>query len=122
VSSSGGCTTNHSLLSDIWDKYDSRQIVFELKNVKEIAGSHINQLNRYLTEGFGRFGVLLTRNPLKSAAFKNTLDLWSGQRRCILSIADADVELMVNLYEGKQRNPIDVLNMKYVEFMRKCPS
>ncbi len=113
---------SHSLLSDIWEKYDSRQVVFELKNVKEIEGSHINQLNRYLTEAFGRFGILLTRNPLKSAAFKNTLDLWAGQRRCILAIADPDVELMVNLYEGKQRDPIDVLNMKFVEFMRKCPS
>jgi hypothetical protein len=113
---------SHPLLSDIWEKYASRQVVFELKNVKAIDGGHINQLNRYLTEGFGRFGILLTRNSLKSAALKNTLDLWAGQRRCILAIADADVELMVNLYEGKQRDPIDVLNMKYVEFMRRCPS
>jgi len=112
----------HPLLGDIWEEYDSRQIVFELKNVKTIDGGHINQLNRYLTGAFGRFGILLTRNPLKSSAFKNTLDLWSGQRRCIVAISDADLELMVNLYEGKQRDPIDVLNMRYVEFTRKCPS
>jgi hypothetical protein len=54
--------------------------------------------------------------------FKNTLDLWSGQRRCIIALDDTDVELMVNVYEGKQRDPIDVLKKKYVEFTRACPS
>ena len=94
----------------------------ELKNVREITRDHINQLNRYLNDNFGRFGILLTRNPLKSAMLKNTTQLWSGQRRCIVSITDDDLELMVNVYDGHQRNPVDVLNKKYVEFLRACPS
>jgi hypothetical protein len=55
------------------------------------------------------------------AVFRNTADLWSGQRRYILILDDYDLELIVNLYESKQRDPLDVLKKKYVEFMRACP-
>ena len=37
-------------LRDIFDQYESRQLVFELKNVREIEREHVNQLNRYLKE------------------------------------------------------------------------
>lgn len=115
-------TKTNNLLQDLWDNYGSRQIVFELKNVREIERDHINQLNRYLSDNFGRFGILLTRNPLKTAMMRNTTQLWSGQRKCIVAITDDDLELMVNLFDGKQRDPIDVMNKKYVEFLRACPS
>jgi hypothetical protein len=111
----------HQLLDEIWQRYSSRQLVFELKNVKEVQRDHINQLNRYLNEQFGTFGILLTRNPLKATMFRNTVQLWSGQRRCIITVTDDDLDLMVTLYEGKQRDPIDVINKKYVEFTRACP-
>jgi len=110
------------LLKELYEKYDCRQIVFEMKNVKEVGREHINQLNRYLSEQFGRFGVILTRNPLKKNIMKNTIDLWSGQRKCILCLDDEDMKLMVDVYENKQRDPMEVTNKKYVEFIRLCPS
>jgi hypothetical protein len=109
-------------LQEILEDYKSRQLVMELKNVKSIERDHIYQLNRYLTNELGSFGVLLTRNPLPKAMFKNTVDLWSGQRRCIISLSDTDLELMVEVFESKQRTPIEVLKMRYVEFRRACPS
>lgn len=109
-------------LADILDAYQSRQIVMELKNVKAIERDHINQLNRYLGGEFGNFGVLVTRNPLPRAMFKNTVDLWSGRRRCIIAVTDADLEQMVEVFESKQRLPIEVLKKKYVEFIRACPT
>ena len=113
---------SHEFLSDLYDTYESRQLVFELKNVHELSREHVNQLNRYMTEEFGRFGVLFTRNPPPSSVFRNTIDLWSGQRRCILILDDSDLELMCDLYKNKQRRPIDVVKKKYVEFMAACPS
>lgn len=113
---------SQDFLRDIHTDYDTRQIVLELKNVAEINRDHINQLNRYLANEFGRFGVLVTRNRLPRAMFKNTIDLWAGQRRCILAISDEELELMVNVFESKQRLPIEVLKAKYVEFTRACPS
>lgn len=109
-------------LKDILDDYHSRQLVMELKNVRAIEREHINQLNRYLTAEFGAFGVLVTRNPLSRAMFRNTVELWSGQRRCIIALVDEDLDLMVEVYESKQRLPIEVLKKKYVEFRRACPA
>jgi hypothetical protein len=109
-------------LKEILQDYHSRQLVMELKNVQAIERDHINQLNRYLVNEFGEFGILVTRHPLSRAMTTNTVELWSGQRRCIISLTDADLELMVELFESRQREPIDVLKRSYVDFRRKCPS
>ncbi|MGP8051207.1 MAG: hypothetical protein ACLPYB_11445 [Desulfobaccales bacterium] len=109
-------------LQEIFEDYGNRQLIFEMKNVKDIDRNHINQLNRYLDTGLGRFGAFVTRKPLSRAMFRNTIDLWSGQRRCIITLTDEDLSLMVNVFESKQRSPIDVLKKKYIEFRRSCPA
>lgn len=114
--------TSERFLKEIYDLYGSKQIVFELKNVKEVNSTHINQLNRYLTNEFGKFGVIFTRNKPPKKVHKNTIDLWAGQRKCILILDDEDLKLMSQVYENKQRKPIDVINKKYREFIRACPS
>lgn len=113
---------SHPFLGELFEKYDCRQIVMEMKNVGELHSEHINQLNRYMTDQFGRFGIILTRRMPPPKVFRNTIDLWSGQRRCVLILDDVDMETIVTLYESKQRDPIDVLQKKYVEFIRACPS
>ncbi len=113
---------SHPFLSDIFSEYGSKQLVMELKNVATVEREHINQLNRYMTDELGRFGVIVTRHRLATKEFKNTLDLWSGQRRCIITLTDEDLSQMVDVFESKQRVPIDVLKKKYVEFRRSCPS
>lgn len=97
-------------------------MVIELKNVKEVEREHINQINRYLSEQFGRFGIIFTRNKPPKSIFQNTIDLWAGQRRCILILDDSDLQLMCEVYESKQRHPIEVIKRKYVEFTRSCPA
>jgi len=114
--------TSHKLLNDIYNEFDSKQIVFELKNVKEVSTTHINQLNRYLNNEFGKFGIIFTRNKPPKKVINNTIALWSGQRKCILILDDKDLELMCQVYENKQRKPIDVITKKFVEFKRLCPS
>lgn len=113
---------SYLFLKDLYDEYHCKQMVFELKNVKEVKREHINQLNRYLNNQFGCFGIIFTRNKPSKAIMKNTIDLWSGQRKCILILDDEDLKLMCQLYESKQRNPIDVINKKYVEFTQLLPS
>ena len=108
-------------LKDVYNEYNCRQIVMELKNVETIEREHINQLNRYLKDHFGKFGIIITRNRTPKKIFKNTVDLWSGQRKCILILDDEDLKMMCQLYESKQRLPIDVIKKKYVEFTRACP-
>lgn len=112
---------SYDFLKDIYDQYECKQIVIELKNVKALDGEHLNQLNRYLNEQFGRFGIILTRSVPAKNIFKNTVDLWSGQRKCILILSDDDLKLMCQLFKSKQRLPIDVIKKKFVEFIRACP-
>ena len=100
---------------------DSRQITFEMKNVAEIDRTHVDQLNRYLADELGRFGIFVTRNPLKRAIMQRTIDLWSGQRKAIITLTDTDIEQMVEVFDSKQRDPFDVIIKKYAEFRRACP-
>lgn len=113
---------SYPFLKEIQELYYSRQLVMELKNVEEVTKDHINQLHRYLNPVFGGFGIIVTRNRPKNSVFKHTIDLWSGQRKCILIMDDSDVAMMVNVFESKQRDPIEVIKMKYIEFTRKCPA
>lgn len=114
--------TSTDFLAEIHKKYDCKQIVFELKNVKAIEREHINQLNRYMSDNFGRFGIIFTRNKPSKQMIQNTIDLWSGQRRCILIMDDSDLELMRSCNENGQRQPIEVIKKKYIEFTRMCPN
>lgn len=114
-------TRSTPLLEELMDDYESRQITFEMKNVAAIERIHVDQINRYLTEDLGKFGVFVTRNPLKKAEFNRTVNLWAGQRKVVITLTDADLEQMVEVFESKQRNPLDILNKKYVEFRRACP-
>jgi hypothetical protein len=113
---------SHPFLEELMDVYGSRQIVFEMKNVADVSRDHINQLNRYMTDSLGKFGVLVTRNRLSKPRVQSMIDLWSGQRRCVIALLDEDLAQMVELFESKQRLPLDVIKKKYVEFTRMCPS
>jgi hypothetical protein len=108
-------------LRDIHTLYGSRQIVFELKNVRELERDHVNQLNRYLNEQFGSFGVFVTRNPAPTRIRRSLVDLWSAQRKAIVVLTDSDLEQMVAVFESKQRKPLEVLKRSYVEFTRSLP-
>jgi len=94
----------------------------EIKNVEKLQREHINQLNRYLSESLGKFGVIITRNKIPKNIKQNTIDLWSGQRKCIIIITDEDLKLMVSVFESKQRLPIEVLKRAYIDFIRSAPS
>jgi len=114
--------TSVDFLREIYETYSCKQIVFELKNVTEVTRDHIFQLNRYLNEQFGKFGIIVCRKTPPKKIFKNTIDLWAGQRRCILILDDNDIKLMAQVFISKQRNPIEVIKKKYIEFIRSCPS
>ena len=113
---------SYDFLRDIYDDYNCKQMVMELKNVKELEREHINQLNRYLSDQFGRFGIIITRNQPPKPIYRNTIDLWSGQRRCMIILTDQDIKLMCQLYKSKQRLPIDVIKRTFIEFLRDCPA
>ncbi|CCJ08454.1 hypothetical protein [Methylocystis sp. SC2] len=112
---------SHEFLREIMSDYGSRQITFEMKNVAQISREHIDQLNRYLHESLGKFGVFVTRNSLKRPEQQRTIDLWSGQRKALIALTDTDLEQMVEVFDSKQRHPIDVMIRSYAQYRRLCP-
>lgn len=114
-------TRKTEFLKEIYSDYKSRQITLELKNVEKIEREHIDQINRYLSGDLGNFGILVTRHPLKRAEFSRTIDLWSGQRKCIVTLTDEDIAQMVEVFDSRQRAPLEIIIKKYVEFRRECP-
>jgi hypothetical protein len=109
-------------LHDMYETYGSRQLTAELKNVEAIDRIHIDQLNRYLADELGRFGILVTRNELARAERTRLVDLWSGQRKAIIALTDSDLGQMVELFESRQREPLDVIARRYFEFRATCPA
>jgi hypothetical protein len=105
---------------DVRDRYDARQPVFEMKNTRALESEHVNQLYRYLDDEFGRFGLLVTRNPAPSSVVKNLVDLHSSKRVTILTLDDRDLELMMST-ANSSRDPSDVVKKKFVEFTRLLP-
>lgn len=113
---------SEEFLKDIYSTYQCKQMLFELKNVKELNNDHVDQVNRYLKDTFGRFAIIFTRNEPPKKVMRNIIDLWSGQRKCILILTDEDLKLMCQVYESKNRTPIEVIKKKFVEFNRLLPS
>jgi hypothetical protein len=114
-------TASTPFLADMLATYGSRQITMELKNVAAIERIHVDQLNRYLADELGKFGLFVTRNPLKRPERQRVIDLWSGQRKAVVTLTDDDITQMVELFESKQRDPLDVILKKYNEFRASCP-
>ena len=108
-------------LDDFRQRYEARQLVFELKNVRSLESGHTNQLHRYLGGEFGRVGILTTRNPVPRAVQRNLVDLHSSKRAIILVLSDGDLSLMVDLLEAQLR-PVEAVKRRYIEFTRLLPS
>jgi hypothetical protein len=106
--------------SDLRDRYEARQPVFELKNVAHLETEHVNQLYRYLDSEFGRFGVLVTRNPTPTAVQRNIVDLHSSKRASIICLNDRDIELIPALLDSG-RDATDICKRAFVEFTRLLP-
>ena len=58
---------------DIRDRSRRQPVRIEKRGL--LNSEHVNQLFRYLDDEFGRFGILVTRNPTPKALERNLVDL-----------------------------------------------
>ena len=103
---------------DIKNKHNSTQIVFELKNTKAIIPKYVDQLNRYLADFFGDFGLIVTRNDVDERIIKNVIGLFSGHRKVVLFLSDKDIKKMID-YKLRGAQPFIVIRKKYMDFTRR---
>ena len=55
----------------IYDDYGTRQVIFEIKNYKDLKAADFQQIQSYLTGEYGRLGFIVTRD--------HSIDLRSGR-------------------------------------------
>lgn len=67
----------------IYDDYSTRQVIFEIKNYRELSAADYHQMVSYLSREYGRLGFFVNRDE--------TVDLYSGR----------DVEWVRELYLSK---------------------
>jgi hypothetical protein len=108
-------------LGEVRERYEVRQLVFELKNVKGLEGEHVNQLYRYLGGDFGKLGILVARTPPPKPVQKNIVDLHSAKGVVILALDDRDLQMIVSLKEANQPATA-ILKKKMIEFQRLLPT
>jgi len=88
----------------ILEDYDSRQILFEVKNYEELEPEDFRQILSYLTGHYGRFAVVATRSQseVPTNAEQGWLRvMWHEHRRFILILPATVLARCV----GKLRNP-----------------
>lgn len=107
-------------LRELRRSYDCRQIVFEMKNVRQVESEHVNQIYRYMDANTGRVGFIVTRLPPPKAVLKNTVDLYLSKRAVVAFLHDGDLELMTHVLASGRR-PVEVLRKKYSEFLNLIP-
>ena len=69
----------------IYEDYDTRQVIFEIKNYKELKAADYQQIQSYLTGDYGKLGFVVTRG--------DSVDLYAGR----------DVEWVRELYTEPPR-------------------
>ena len=74
----------------VLDDYQTRQVVFEVKNKDGFDGTDIRQLAAYLTDGAGRIGFLVTRSGSedlqRGSELDQVRDTWTRSDKLILKI------------------------------------
>lgn len=87
-------TTN--LWKRIFEDYDSRQVVFEVKNFKELKAAEYRQINSYLCNEYGRIGFIVTRdhtnNLEKHRELQWAKELYNDHKKIVIKISSKFIE------------------------------
>jgi hypothetical protein len=101
----------------VWDEFESRHIVFELKNSEKTSSKDsLNQLRIYLSKPtIGRFGILVTRTPPGQSLLQAQRNAFEQSRILILIIDDEKlIDMMIaHVYLG---SPDEVLEREKLVF------
>lgn len=88
--------TNTGLWKRIYEDYDSRQVIFEVKNFKELKAPEYRQINSYLCNDYGRLAFILTRdhtnNLEKHRELQWAKELFNNHKKVVIKISSKFIE------------------------------
>lgn len=108
--------STHVFWQRLGQRHDATQIVFELKNVKKLRVSYIDQLAGYLTPGLGRLGFIVGRNQAEEHVIQRAIDVFHADSKVIIFLCDEDLECMLSTKE-EGGDPTKRIREKYDEFI-----
>ena len=116
-------------VSEFWNRvlsdYQSRQVVFEVKNKNDFDGNDIRQLTAYLTNGAGNIGFLVTRggseNLERGAELDQVRDAWSNSQKLILKIpCTLSSKLLGRLEQTSRHDKVDNFLNSLLDRYERC--
>jgi CheY-like chemotaxis protein len=109
--------SSHPFWQHVRQRHDATQIVFEVKNVKDLRVRHIQQVAGDLTPGLGRLGFLVSCIPAGESMLRRAVGVFKDERKVILFLCDDDLEEMLKLKE-RGDEPTELINQRYDDFIR----
>jgi CheY-like chemotaxis protein len=110
--------SSHSFWQRMSQRHDATQIVFEVKNVKELRVRHIQQVAGDLTPGLGRLGFLVSRILAGEPMFRRAVDVFRDEKKVILFLSDNDLEEMLQLKE-RGGEATELIRQRYDDFIAR---
>jgi len=78
------------------NKYGATQVVWECKNYEELNASDFHQIEYYLSDTFGRFGIIVFRGIIKSSYFNHISNIANKNNRgLVLLLTQKDLEVFL---------------------------
>jgi DNA-binding NarL/FixJ family response regulator len=110
--------SSHLFWQHMSQRHDATQIVFEVKNVKELRVRHIQQVAGDLTPGLGRLGFLVSRIPAGEPMSRRAVDVFRDEKKVVLFLCDNDLEEMLQLKE-RGGEATELIRQRYDDFIAK---
>lgn len=85
-----------TLWKRIYEDYDSRQIIFEVKNFRELKAREYRQVNSYLSNDYGRLAFIITRdttnNLNKHRELQWAKELYNEHKKIVIKLSSNFIE------------------------------
>lgn len=92
----------------VYSDYKTRQVVFEIKNYKELGAQEYRQLNSYLCNDYGAFAFIVTRavnNDLQKGRELNwARELYSEHRKVVIKLSSKFLEKHLKKLRSPQKH------------------
>ncbi|MCS6094595.1 P-loop ATPase, Sll1717 family [Shewanella baltica] len=92
----------------ILDDYNSRQIIFEVKNYRDLTSSDYRQINSYLSKEYGRMAFIICRdinnNLSKHKELNWVRELYNDHNKLIIKISSKFLEKQLSKMRSPQKH------------------
>lgn len=109
--------SDSSFFDYVRNTHDGLTIMFEVKNVAELAMPALNQSATYLGDRIGRLGFIVTRHPPADNLIRKQMSIFndSNPRKILLVMSDSDLIELIEM-RVQEASPVKWLQKRYRDF------